>query len=80
MRAEVQKLIQLTKESEKERQTTIDEIRKIKENYRKQKELQADYEWEQQSRQFHWQNTLAQMQSLTAEKPQNMKFKTILQE
>ena len=47
MRAEVQKLIQLTKESEKERQNTIDEIRKIKENYRKQKEMQADYDWEQ---------------------------------
>ena len=46
MRAEVQKLIQLTKESEKERQNTIDEIRKIKENYRKQKEMQADYDWE----------------------------------
>ena len=40
--------------------------------------MQADYEWEQQSRQFHRQNSLAQLQSLSAEKPANIQFKTLL--
>lgn len=59
VRAEVEKLIKLTKDSERERKSTIEEIRRLRDAYKKQKEMQADREWEQQSRQFHWENTLA---------------------
>lgn len=61
VRSEVQKLIEMTKTSERERKATLDEIRRLRNDYRKQKELQADHEWEQQSRQFHWQSTLNQL-------------------
>ena len=61
-----------------ERKNALDEIKAIRDAYKRQKELQADYEWEQQSRQFHWQNTMAQLSALSGEKPKSVPFKTLV--
>ena len=77
MQREVDRLIRLTEDSEKDRKRAIEEIKNLRSEFQRQKEREADTEWEQISRRFHWNNSLEQLKNLSPDRP-NIKLKTIL--
>ena len=77
MKSEVNRLIKLTEESERDRMKAIQEIKNLRDAFQRQKEREADTEWEQVSRRFHWNNSLEQLKNLSPDRP-NIKLKTIL--
>lgn len=56
MKAEIDRLIKITQDSEAERKRAVEEIKQLKEDVEKHRRAQQDIEWENISRTLHWQD------------------------